>query len=182
MPKIAPFFFGPVTFSKAHHFGYPCDFSGLYPKQPPTYINNHLYITGIPIMGYKKHYNKGIPISFPTYPKQPRGFFFTAQVCDLANRQLLFLARKVLGIHPKFTASDVPWSRLSRFVGDGRPPTFNRNPYNGYINPYYWVDEFISYYMEIMGVGRPWHIRKVCRVCIGFSRYKWWGDEHEHEH
>ena len=24
------------------------------------------------------------------------------------------------------------------------------NPYNGYINPYYWVDEFIPYYMEIM--------------------------------
>ena len=28
-----------------------------------------------------------------------------------------------------------------RFFGDGRPPTFNRNPYNGYINPYYWVDD-----------------------------------------
>ena len=36
-------------------------------------------------------------------------------------------------------------------IGDGHP-TFNRNPYNGYINPYYWVDEFIPYYMEIMGV------------------------------
>ena len=35
----------------------------------------------------------------------------------------------------------MPWSRLSRFVGDGRPPTFNRNPYNWYINPYYWVDD-----------------------------------------
>ena len=23
------------------------------------------------------------------------------------------------------------------------------NPYNGYINPYYWVDEFIPYYMEM---------------------------------
>ena len=29
----------------------------------------------------------------------------------------------------------------SRFFGDGRPPTFNRNPYNGYINPHYWVDD-----------------------------------------
>ena len=29
----------------------------------------------------------------------------------------------------------------SRCIGDGRPPTFNRNPYNGYINPYYWVDD-----------------------------------------
>ena len=28
----------------------------------------------------------------------------------------------------------------SRYVGDGHP-TFNRNPYNGYINPYYWVDD-----------------------------------------
>ncbi len=26
------------------------------------------------------------------------------------------------------------------------------NPYNWYIKPYYWVDEFIPYYMEIMGV------------------------------
>ncbi len=28
----------------------------------------------------------------------------------------------------------------SRYIGDGHP-TFNRNPYNGYINSYYWVDE-----------------------------------------
>ena len=31
------------------------------------------------------------------------------------------------------------------------PPLIG-SPYNGYINPYYWVDEFIPYYMEIMGV------------------------------
>ncbi len=33
------------------------------------------------------------------------------------------------------------------------PPLIG-NPYNGYtyIIPYYWVDEFIPYYMEIMGV------------------------------
>ena len=63
--------------------------------------------------------------------------------------------------HPgvvKNSGAYVPWSRLSRFFGDGKPPTFNRNPYNGYINPYYWVDDFIPYYMEIMGVDRPWHI------------------------
>ena len=29
----------------------------------------------------------------------------------------------------------------SRFLGDGKPPTFNRNPYNWYIKPYYWVDD-----------------------------------------
>ncbi len=28
----------------------------------------------------------------------------------------------------------------SRYIGDGHL-TFNRNPYNGYINPYYWVDD-----------------------------------------
>ena len=28
----------------------------------------------------------------------------------------------------------------SRYIGDGHP-TFNRNPYNGYINSYYWVDD-----------------------------------------
>ena len=50
----------------------------------------------------------------------------------------------------------VPWSRLSRFFGDGRPPTYNRESlYNGYINPYYWVDEFIPYYMEM---SWEWHM------------------------
>ncbi len=39
-----------------------------------------------------------------------------------------------------------PWCKCamvkSRYIGDGHP-TFNRNPYNynGYINPYYWVDD-----------------------------------------
>ena len=28
----------------------------------------------------------------------------------------------------------------SRYIGDGHP-TFNRNPYNGYIKPYYWIDD-----------------------------------------
>ena len=27
-----------------------------------------------------------------------------------------------------------------RYIGYGHP-TFNRNPYNEYINPYYWVDD-----------------------------------------
>ena len=39
------------------------------------------------------------------------------------------------------------WSKVAT-LGMVIPP-FNRNPYNGYINPYYWVDEFIPYYMEI---------------------------------
>ena len=49
----------------------------------------------------------------------------------------------------------------SRYIGDGHP-TFNRNPYNWYIKPYYWVDEFIPYYMEIMGVDRPDRTYVVC--------------------
>ena len=28
-----------------------------------------------------------------------------------------------------------------RYIGDGKNPTFNRNPYNWYIKPYYWVDD-----------------------------------------
>ena len=40
-------------------------------------------------------------------------------------------------------------------LGMGTHPTFNRNPYNWYIKPYYWVDEFIPYHKEIMGVDRP---------------------------
>ena len=38
------------------------------------------------------------------------------------------------------------------FFGGMVIPPFNRNPYNGYINPYYWVEFPIPYYMEIMGV------------------------------
>ena len=35
--------------------------------------------------------------------------------------------------------SHVCHGQKSRFFGDGHP-TLNRNPYNGHINPYYWVD------------------------------------------
>ena len=46
----------------------------------------------------------------------------------------------------------------SRFVGDGHP-TFNRNPYNGYINPYYWVDDHPLLYGNNGSLDfRPWHI------------------------
>ena len=50
----------------------------------------------------------------------------------------------------------------SRFVGDDHP-TLSRNPYNGYINPYYWVDdhplllEFRELYSGLSGaLRRPW--------------------------
>ena len=44
------------------------------------------------------------------------------------------------------------------FLGDGRPPTLDRNPYfMGTYKPLRnWVDEFIPYYMEMSwGVDRP---------------------------
>ncbi len=39
------------------------------------------------------------------------------------------------------TNLDVCHGQKSRFFGDGHP-TFNRNPSNGYINPYNWVDDY----------------------------------------
>ena len=33
----------------------------------------------------------------------------------------------------------MPWSKVA-ILGMVIPPS-NRNPYNGYINPYYWVDD-----------------------------------------
>ena len=41
----------------------------------------------------------------------------------------------------------------SRYIGDGHP-TFNRNPCNGYINPYYWVDDHPLLY----GNNGSWHM------------------------
>ena len=49
----------------------------------------------------------------------------------------------------------MPWSRLSRFFGGWSSHLLIGNPYNGYINPYYWVEFPIPYYMEITGVDRP---------------------------
>ena len=36
----------------------------------------------------------------------------------------------------------------SRYIGDGHP-TFNRNPYNWYKKPYYWVDDHPLLYGNI---------------------------------
>ena len=54
----------------------------------------------------------------------------------------------------------------SRYIGDERPPTFNdgillMGPYKPLRT---WLDEFIPYYMEIMGVDRPWHIYPFAQV------------------
>ncbi len=60
---------------------------------------------------------------------------------------------KALGIYQKLKPC---WSQMyvkymchgqksPYYIGDGHP-TFNRNPYNGYINPYYWVDDHLLLY------------------------------------
>ena len=47
--------------------------------------------------------------------------------------------KKARGFLPSQTLSQ---GRSTPCIGDGKPPTFNSgNPYNGYINPYYWVDD-----------------------------------------
>ena len=56
----------------------------------------------------------------------------------------LLLASLLRGVHP-WNSTCILQSSIcamvkSRYIGDGHP-TFNRNPYNGYINPYYWVDD-----------------------------------------
>ena len=47
----------------------------------------------------------------------------------------------------------------SRYIGDGHP-TFNRNPYNGYINPYYCVDDHPLLY----GNNGNWSTRS--HICL----------------
>ena len=49
----------------------------------------------------------------------------------------------------------------SRYIGDGHP-TFNRNPYNGYTNPYYWVDDHPLLYRNNGSTPKSW-------ILIGFS-------------
>ena len=55
------------------------------------------------------------------------------------RKQLFFCREKFKGwmIHPIISICAMVKSRC---IGDGHP-TFNSNPYNGYINPYYWVDD-----------------------------------------
>ena len=52
---------------------------------------------------------------------------------------MLKRAKWLYGMGHIFGDGHMCHGQKSRFLGDGHP-TFNRNPYNGYINPYYWVD------------------------------------------
>ena len=45
------------------------------------------------------------------------------------------------------------------------------NPNIGYVNPYYWVDEFIPKYIETMGVDGPVaHVIKVLKLTLGYKK------------
>ena len=52
----------------------------------------------------------------------------------------------------------------SRYIGDGHP-TFNRNPYNWYIKPYYWVDDHPLLYGN-NGSLDPSTYKHVCTIGI----------------
>ena len=63
----------------------------------------------------------------------------------------------------------------SRCIGDGHP-TFNRNPYNGYINPYYWVDDHPLLYWNNAGILTLAHMTptqtmhdSIFRKCLRFT-------------
>ena len=45
--------------------------------------------------------------------------------------------------------------RSTRYIGDGHPTFNDGNPYNGYINPYYTVDEFTLPETNIAPENRP---------------------------
>ena len=70
-------------------------------------------------------------------------FIFTLLVFGDLNSNGVFSASGVgLQLFKSYTSmedSNVPWSKVAT-LGMVIPP-FNRNPYNGYINPYYWVDD-----------------------------------------
>ena len=77
---------------------------------------------------------------FPNMPSRHGGWFWAAQEDDESTRRFTtwdaWLGRKVGTELEQIICAMVK----SRYIGDGHP-TFNRNPYNGCINPYYWVDD-----------------------------------------
>ena len=55
------------------------------------------------------------------------------------------------------------------YIGDGHP-TFNRNPYNGYIIPYYWVDDHPLLYGNNGSLDPGTYVWKTpTKICTSFS-------------
>ena len=108
---------------------------------------------------------------FPTHSHrstsfQPNESFFNSFRGDVY--------RQLVGCKESSSRPCVPWSRLSRFFGDGKPPTFN----DGILiigilkQPYYWVDEFIPLlYGNFMGVDRP---VRTCQVAYASIHLTGW--------
>ena len=79
----------------------------------------------------------------------------------------------ILGMHVRFLGckfgsflSYVPGSicQSTPYIGDGHPTLNDGNPFNGYVKAFYWVDKFIPYHREPMGVWTPAHIE--VGICI----------------
>ena len=69
---------------------------------------------------------------FHCYVSLPEGIWLFCCRIQQLGQQIIFEVAFCRYLH-------VPWSKVA-FLGDGHP-TFNRNPYNWYIKPYYWVDD-----------------------------------------
>ena len=67
--------------------------------------------------------------------------------------------------YPYFLETPICATVKSRYIGDGHP-TLNRNPYNGYINPYYWVDDHPLLYGNTGSLDPGTYEKKLCHVAI----------------
>ena len=70
------------------------------------------------------------------------------------------------------SSSYVPWSKVG-YIGDGHP-TFNRNPYNGYINPYYWVDDHPLLYGNNGSLDPGTYVVVILPETNSKRPQKWW--------
>ena len=73
--------------------------------------------------------------------------------------------------HWSIVSPYVPWSKVA-ILGMVIPP-FNRNPYNGYINPYYWVDDHPLLYGNngSLDPGTYWPFKKKCSESLSNRFY-----------
>ena len=67
-------------------------------------------------------------------------------------------------VSEKIDNGHVPWSKVA-ILGMVIQP-FNRNPYNGYINPYYWVDDHHLLYGNIGSLDPSTYANGRYSLCI----------------
>ena len=91
--------------------------------------------------------------------------------CSLSSWEMLNL-RKYIYIYIQYIGE-----KKKEHVCQGRStpyiesPTFTRNPYKMYINPYYWTDELIPYGNH--GSFSPWILNKIIYLLGGFNFQPW---------